>query len=226
MFLRLLVLHVLPYAVWLRRKRSRRGMPCSAHINRDAGRTTLTLEGACSEATIDPLLDGVREALAAGGDIALDLRAVTYLDPRALGALLLLEGAALRRESVMRITAIAPELHKVLRWNGMTHLLCASGNVPRVYTPDTRSACAQPRKQSPSKTGPNKGPSAFLRACLVGSVCGLLLACSTPEEKVQEFVSNGQELLAAASRSRPACSSAMRSSLTRRTPPPGSVWRG
>jgi N-acetylglucosaminyldiphosphoundecaprenol N-acetyl-beta-D-mannosaminyltransferase len=133
--LRLLATQILPYAFWLRLNRTRAAAPLHAELGSKGEAVALVLTGACGATNSEQLLAAVDEALAAAGDdgigtdfgadIALDMRGVTYLDPRALGILLMLEARLLRSENVLLITDLAPDLHKVLRWNGMYQLFRA-----------------------------------------------------------------------------------------------------
>jgi len=122
-FLRLWMSAAVPYAYWLRRHRASARDPLCIASDCSGASIHLTLDGALSEANRSLFEGSLARVEAASGDISLDLRDVTFLDPAGLGYLLRLEGMALRRDSVLRITNPAPVLRSVFRWNAMTHLL-------------------------------------------------------------------------------------------------------
>jgi N-acetylglucosaminyldiphosphoundecaprenol N-acetyl-beta-D-mannosaminyltransferase len=118
---------IIPYAIWLRLYRrgvrERFAVEITHNPDRKADGVSLCLMGACCYDQRPGFVMATQAAVVGTGDIYVDMGRVTFLDPAGLGLILQLEGIALRRSSVLRITDLAPQLHPVLRWNAMTHLL-------------------------------------------------------------------------------------------------------
>ena len=116
--LRLLVTRVLPYALYLKRHRPGRGDPSDGGIeaSRDDGVAVLRLRGIWADGRLDPLRREFSAALAAGGDVRLDLAAVRYIDSAVVGLVLLLHGGLSPSGRRLRIVAASPAARAVFRY--------------------------------------------------------------------------------------------------------------
>jgi N-acetylglucosaminyldiphosphoundecaprenol N-acetyl-beta-D-mannosaminyltransferase len=120
---------VLPFAFWLQRNRKLLEGALDCEIRREHEGAILVLRGACSEKNSELLAEAAARALAEGPNLTIDMRDVCCVDPRSLGVLLVLEGIMAERRETLRVTAVAPRLRRVLRWNGMEHLVCGDTRV-------------------------------------------------------------------------------------------------
>ena len=117
--LRLAILQLLPYMVWLRLHRPTDREQPVIQYQHDAQGSHVRLSGAVPDKMPLALRESIDRAVARRGDLTLDLAAVTYLGPRFAGEILTLEPAFAARGCTLRLVGLTPRLRRLLDWNGI-----------------------------------------------------------------------------------------------------------
>lgn len=142
--LKLVTTKVIPYALWLRRRRPEVGALSKEHTPETAstqlaGSTAkaltsveITATDGQSQVTLPPILDASNQSLLADAleplipptqPIALDMAQVSYIDPAGLGLILWLEHHVLHAGNTLSLRNASADIRRVLCWNNMDHLL-------------------------------------------------------------------------------------------------------
>ena len=117
--LRLAILQLLPYMVWLRLHRPTDREQPVIQYQHDAQGSHVRIIGAVPDKMPLALRESIDRAVARRGDLTLDLAAVTYLGPRFAGEILTLEPAFAARGCTLRLVGLTPRLRRLLDWNGI-----------------------------------------------------------------------------------------------------------
>lgn len=124
--LALLLKRILPYAVWLRVRRSR--LDCSAFsVERLAARTDNALRIAVRGCAPDHLPEAaravLRDAASAGQPVTVDLAQAEYVSPALFGLLLVLKKHLDAKAAGLAFEGVSSELRRFFVWNGVEYLL-------------------------------------------------------------------------------------------------------
>ena len=117
--LRLAILQLLPYMVWLRLHRPTDREQPVIQYQHDAQGSHVRIIGAVPDKLPLALRESIDRAVARRGDLTLDLAAVTYLGPRFAGEIRTLEPAFAARGCTLRLVGLTPRLRRLLDWNGI-----------------------------------------------------------------------------------------------------------
>lgn len=115
---RLLATRVLPHALYLLRHRPAPGSKSDAEIevSQHDGTPMLCLNGAWGNDQLDPLRREFTAAVAAGGEVWLDMKRVSYIDSAFVGLVLLLFGWQSQSGRQLLIVATSPAVRRVFRF--------------------------------------------------------------------------------------------------------------
>lgn len=119
---RLGIMQVLPYGLWLRRSHERAGPVISWHNEGGWGR--LVLQGWLPDRLEPGQQAAVRQAMEHDGSLQLDCHSLTGFGPQWAGWLLRLE-CRLRRhpDRAVRVAGLSPDMQRLWRWNGLSFYL-------------------------------------------------------------------------------------------------------
>ena len=122
--LRLLIMRILPYALYLKRHPlSQKELTAAAlEISESAQASVIYCQGVWSTQNIDRLRPSFKQAAARACDIELNLERVTYVDSAFIGLLMLLYKHQQRHGKRLLITGLSKRIEKIFRWNGVAFL--------------------------------------------------------------------------------------------------------
>ena len=124
-FLRLIVMNVLPYAIWRIMKKSELRLirPVTYEISHFDDLSVIALHGNCVYQTINPLREVFRTESARPYRVKLDLSGVQMVDGSFLGLCLMLDKHLNRKGYKLQFTGISEAIRRIFRWNCAEHLL-------------------------------------------------------------------------------------------------------
>ncbi|MGR8998721.1 MAG: WecB/TagA/CpsF family glycosyltransferase [Gammaproteobacteria bacterium] len=124
-FLKLLVFHVFPYAIWIRLHQSQLNdsRALGVDVAKEDEAITLKLEGVCTDKTIDALRLIFKDMLANRKDILIDLQAVPVIDGAFLGLCLVLYKHLNQQGFRLRIINAGKQNRKIIQWNRVDFLM-------------------------------------------------------------------------------------------------------
>ena len=117
--LRLAILQLLPYMVWLRLHRPTDREQPVIQYQHDAQGSHVRIIGAVPDKMPLALRESIDRSVARSGDLTLDLAAVTYLGPCFAGEMLTLESTFAARGCTLRLVGLTPRIRRLLDWNGI-----------------------------------------------------------------------------------------------------------
>jgi N-acetylglucosaminyldiphosphoundecaprenol N-acetyl-beta-D-mannosaminyltransferase len=123
-FLKLLIVNVFPYVIWLKFNKQRLNdeTHVSAHIEETETTITLKLTGACTEKNIAALKPIFIDVARKAKDIVIDLHSVTILDSAYLGLCLLLLNVVKQNGQKLRFINAVGHNKKIIKWSGLSYL--------------------------------------------------------------------------------------------------------
>lgn len=121
-FLSILFGNVRPYARWLK-KHQPANPELQLALENQGGQRLYRLSGAACDGGLDKFIEALVVDLEAGADVLLDLDQLQYADPRFFALVLQAEKHCLRQQARFQIKAEQALAKKLLRWNGLQHLI-------------------------------------------------------------------------------------------------------
>jgi N-acetylglucosaminyldiphosphoundecaprenol N-acetyl-beta-D-mannosaminyltransferase len=143
LLLRLLYSRVLPLWVYRVGMRGASGKAFSADCEKQAHGHKVTLTGPATAANIDEIIGVLRMAIAPDTRIAINMSAVSAIDARFLGALLVFSKMVRSINAEMTLIGVSPRLERVIRLNGAAFLLARreqGANLESLDRPDVSLA--------------------------------------------------------------------------------------
>ncbi len=124
-FTSLIVARVLPYAWFLKRRRTIPDTPAqnAVAVELQLDVFKISLHGSWTRGDLDPLRSAIREAKNAQVHIQLDLGKVHYVDSAFIGLIMLLFGHQRRVGKGLNIVKAAKPLRRIFKWNCAEYLL-------------------------------------------------------------------------------------------------------
>ncbi len=125
-FLRMLLFYVIPYRIWLRIHRAlfKDVVPVKVKSGGvDSNAILMTLDGACTENTIDPLRALFADAVLKEQDVIVDLEKVTVVDPAFIGLCLMLLKYLKLYQGQLSFRNVSARNRKIFNWNLVGFLL-------------------------------------------------------------------------------------------------------
>jgi N-acetylglucosaminyldiphosphoundecaprenol N-acetyl-beta-D-mannosaminyltransferase len=120
----LMVTRVMPFLVWRLVNRGGGAAPAEVAHGRKANSTgRIALRGGLVVSVLAPVRQAFRDAAAAGGDLAVDLGGVTWVDGAFLGLLLVLEKHVRRAGGRLVVENASSTVRQLFRWNGVGYLV-------------------------------------------------------------------------------------------------------
>jgi len=126
-FLKLLMLQVLPYAIWMRlsaKKQSGSNLPGPVvDTITDSGTVRLELSGVFADSDFDCLRSGFDKVLAAPADVTIDCRHLEFIDASFVGVTQVFARDLSLQGKSLKLIKLSRPLKRVFYWSGAKYLL-------------------------------------------------------------------------------------------------------